>query len=105
MYIDDVSFGAQSLDQTYELYFWSKQILVEAGFNLKKLITNSTVLAQQIEHESVFLKVKANKIIEEEDKTYIKHLLGGKQGSQDNEEKILDIRWNFVLDDLIFDLI
>ena len=74
---------------------------------MRKFVTNSTVLAQQIEHESASVKItggKANKVIEEEDKTYTKDLLGGKQGSQDNEQKILGIRWNFVLDELIFDL-
>ena len=107
IYVDDVSYGADSIDHAYELYFWSKHILAEAGFNLRKFVTNSTVLAQRIEHESASLKVtdgKADKIIEEEDKTYTKDLLGGKQGPQDNEQKILGIRWNFVLDELIFDL-
>ena len=38
--VDDVSYGANSVDQAYELYFQSKHILAEA------------VLAQWIEHES-----------------------------------------------------
>ena len=107
IYVDDVSYGANSFDQAYELYFQSKHILAEAGFNLRKFVTNSTVLTQRIEHESASVKVtggKVNKVIEEEDKTYTKDLFGGKQGSQDNEQKVLGIRWNLLLDELIFDL-
>ena len=39
--------------------------------------------------------------IAEEDKSYTKDVLGSKQ--QDGEQKILGVRWNFVLDTLIFD--
>ena len=90
IYVDDISYGADIVDQAYELYFQLKHILAEAGFNLRKFVTNSTVLAQQIEHESASVKVtggKASEVNEEEDKTYTKDLLGGKQGSRDNEQK------------------
>ena len=42
--------------------------------------------------------------IEEEDKTYTKSLLGGKLGHYEDEQKILSVRWNFVRDELVFDL-
>lgn len=44
---------------------------------------------------------RTNGTIEEDDKTYTKDLLGGRQ---DNEQKILGVRWNFALDELVFDL-
>lgn len=40
----------------------------------------------------------------EEDKTCTKDILGGVQISQDGEQKILGVRWNFVQDQLVFDL-
>ena len=39
IYVDDVSYGADDADSTYELYKKSKQILAEGGFNLT-LFTN-----------------------------------------------------------------
>ena len=41
--------------------------------------------------------------LKEEDKTYTKHLLGGRLQQQD-EHKILGVQWNYVLDELLFDL-
>ena len=46
---------------------------------------------------------KSHNVVEE-DKTYTKDLLGGKQGSQEGEQKILGVKWNYVQDHLVFDL-
>ena len=42
--------------------------------------------------------------VTEEDKTYTKDILGDKQHTE-GEQKILGIKWNFVQDKLVFDLI
>ena len=90
-YVDDVSYGADNDDAAYELYLRSKHVLADAGFNLRKFVTNSAALAHQIEqHESSLSKVNdhnTNGTVEEEDKTYTKDLLGGRQRQQDNEQK------------------
>ena len=44
IYVDDVSFRPDQVDSTYELYLKSKLWLAEAGFNLRKFITNSDEL-------------------------------------------------------------
>ena len=49
VYVDDVSFGARDDDSAYELYVKSKQILKEGGFNLRKFVTNSTLLQRRID--------------------------------------------------------
>ena len=107
IYVDDVAYGADNDDMAYDLYLQSKRILADAGFNLRKFVTNSAILAQWIEqHESTPSAAEDSRTngILEEDKTYTKDLLGGKQGQQENEQKILGVRWNFTLDELIFDL-
>ena len=86
----------------------SKRILKEGGFNLRKFVTNSTLLQQRIEESeaefadgcSDYSRTK----VEEEDKSYTKNLLGGRLRQSENEQKILGVVWNFVNDELIFDL-
>ena len=81
-------------------------MLAEGGFNLRKFVSNSQSLQRCIEinegHSS--LKEKKGCSVVEEDKTYTKDVLGGAQISQDGEQKILGVRWNFVQDHLVFDL-
>ena len=48
VYVDDVSFGANDDDSAYELYMQSKHVLREGGFNLRKFVTNSTILQKRI---------------------------------------------------------
>ena len=108
VYVDDVSFGADDDDNAYELYTKSKRILRDGGFNLRKFVTNSTTLQQRIdEAEAEFVEgcSDCNKTrVEEEDKTYTKNLLGGRLRQLENVQKILGVTWNFVNDELIFDL-
>ena len=106
IYVDDVSFGAEDDDSAFDLYLKSKTILAEGGFNLRKFITNSASLGRRIEVNERRLskseETNSHKIIEE-DKTYTKDILGGKQPG-DGEQKILGIKWNYVQDKLVFDL-
>jgi len=108
VYVDDVSFGASDDDSAFELYVKSKAILREGGFNLRKFVTNSTLLQQRIdasEAESVVEHFNcSNTGVEEEDKTYTKNLLGGRLRQSEDEQKILGVVWNFVNDELVFDL-
>ena len=105
VYVDDVSFGADNDDAAYELYTKSKDILREGGFNLRKFVTNSTTLQQRIdETEAKFIHEYSKAMVEEEDKTYTKNLLGGRLQQSEHEQKILGVTWNFVNDELIFNL-
>ena len=44
IYVDDVSLGSDEVESTYELYLKSKSRLAEAGFKLRKFVTNSEEL-------------------------------------------------------------
>lgn len=48
MYVDDVTCGAGSEDEAYQLYDRSTKLFAEGGFNLRKFITNSPSLQQKI---------------------------------------------------------
>ena len=86
----------------------SKRVLREGGFNLRKFVTNSTTLQKRInETEAEVRDAYADNSktrVEEEDKTYTKNLLGGRLRQSENEQKILGVTWNFVNDELIFNL-
>ena len=108
VYVDDLSFGADNDDNAYELYVKSKRILKEGGFNLRKFVTNSTLLQQRIEESEAEFADRCSDYsrtkVEEEDKSYTKNLLGGRLRKSENEQKILGVVWNFVNDEPIFDL-
>ena len=104
IYVDDVSYGVDDEDTAFELYMKSKEILAKGGFNLRKFVTNSTKLNHHIGlTEQGFNALKTNSKIVEEDKSYTKDILGDRH-YVDGEQKILGIKWNFIQDDLIFDL-
>ena len=88
----DVSFGADCEDDAYELYLTSKRIMAEGGFNLRKFITSSAALQQKIYESERDSPAKKQTEDGQEDKTYTKHLLGGRLEQRDNEQKILGVR-------------
>ena len=49
VYVDDLTSGDGDVDRTFELYVKSKLRLKEAGFNLRKIGTNSEELRERIE--------------------------------------------------------
>ena len=49
IYVDDLTSGDGDVDRTFELYVKSKLRLKEAGFNLRKFVTNSEELRERIE--------------------------------------------------------
>ena len=48
IYVDDVSLGSPDVESMFQLYQKSKEWLVEAGFKLRKFITNSDEMQQFI---------------------------------------------------------
>ena len=107
IYVDDVTFGANDDDGAFDLYKKAKKILADGGFNLRKFVSNSQELQQRIKSmEGGMMTNECQgkiKPVVDEDKTYTKEVLGGKQTS-DKEQRILGVRWNFVQDQLVFDL-
>ena len=52
IYVDDISLGSPDVESMFQLYQKSKEWLVEAGFKLRKFITNSNELQQLITNDS-----------------------------------------------------
>ena len=48
MYVDDVTCGATTEDEAFQLYDTSIKLFAEGGFNLRKFVTNSSSLQQRI---------------------------------------------------------
>ena len=107
IYVDDVSYGADDVDSAYELYLKSKTTLAEGGgFNLRKFVTNSVTLNNMMESNECNVAPSNVGVAVEipADKTYIKDLLGTRQAYQEHEQRVLEVRWNFVQYELIFEL-
>ena len=102
IYVDDVVCGAGQEEATYQIYLRSKQILSEGGFNLRKFITNDPHLQRKIDREENTTH-KGDQNTNEED-TYAKSTLGQSQVISTGERKVLGVRWNVAMDELIFDV-
>ena len=51
IYVDDITFGADNVKETYGLYKKSKSWLADGGFNLRKFVSNSPKLQKMIDTE------------------------------------------------------
>ncbi|KAL5490750.1 hypothetical protein EMCRGX_G015929, partial [Ephydatia muelleri] len=107
LYVDDVTYGADSVEDAFLLYTKSKLWLKEGGFNLRKFVTNSSVLQRRIDlQESCPVsctETTSPHQISSEDVSYAKHALGGDESHQ-KSLKVLGIQWNPVEDMFILDL-
>ena len=74
MYVDDMAFGADSDDLTYELYVNLKTLLKEGEFNLRKFLTNSTDPQRKIEEDEKLLHTNTKPDCEDAD-SYAQHTL------------------------------
>ena len=105
IYVDDVAYGEDDDAAAFKLYRCSKLRLAEGGFNLRKFVTNSRRLMEQIDiDEGGTRLVCINVDTTTDDKFYAKSVLGGKSDPHGEEQKILGVCWNFIHDQLVFDL-
>ena len=104
VYGDDVSLGTNDIDSTYELYLKSKLRLAEAGFRLRKFVTNSDELRC---HVSINEKLSEDQgedktsSAKEEDLSYAKNSLGAKLVESQSQHKILGTQWDY---ERVFDI-
>ena len=65
IYVDDLTFRADSVDDAFELYTRSKHRLAKAGFNLRNFSSNSTDLLERIrqkkQHQAVVSPVHTSR--------------------------------------------
>ena len=115
IYVDDLNSGGNGDDSVYMLYKKAKLRLAEGGFNLRKFVTNSPGLMEKIERNESTLSSKLAKDIStshnseqpdavDEDETYSKITLGNEPTTSESEQRVLGVNWNFVEDQLVFDL-
>ena len=87
MYVDDVISGAQDEQQAELLYLESK-ILKDGGFNLRKFVTNSDTLQQQINaSDPTKEQPRRPPAVSHSEETYSKSTLGVTQPVQSGEQK------------------
>ena len=105
IYVDDVTYGANTEEDAHQLYALSKKIFSEGGFNLRKFVTSSASLRQHITDELPSAQKPPtsgnNYKVVEEDTTYTSELL---EGSMPGSQKVLGVSWNPVNDMLEFDI-
>ena len=124
IYVDDLTSGDSDVDSTFEFYVKSKLRLMDAGFNLRKFVTNSPELRTRIEnneglvsrgeasqpaknassHHVVEPTMEEVNAVEEEDMTYSKSILGNAVTEDVGKQRILGTLWDFHNDNLVFDL-
>lgn len=109
IYVDDVSLGSTDVDATYELYLKSKTRLAEAGFKLRKFVTNSSDLYRQIQLNEQLESVcnhdtTTDQETREDDQSYAKNTLGLRSDEIRKGHKILGIQWCFDRDVFSFDI-
>jgi hypothetical protein len=109
-YVDDVSTGAETVEQAYELYLKSKVRLAEGGFNLRKFATNSAELRQRIEENeaSIEKRMKATSTSESQPSStdiYSDEPNPNKVKSDKptTEHMILGVQWDFKEDHFTYD--
>ena len=107
LYVDDVTCGANTEDEAYQLFTVSNRIFAEGGFNLRKFVTNSLSLQQkmmakgQSPGHAVATAANNSHHVVEENATYTSSLFNDEMSDC---QKILGVSWNPVADRLVFDL-
>ena len=99
-YVDDVVTSAKSEEQAYELYMKAKELLKQAGFNLRKFASSSRSLQLKVASEELGSSTVSD--LEEPNETYSDATLGTNQKLQSVEQKVLGVRWNMARDKLVF---
>ena len=93
--------GADDVDSACEFYLKSKMRLANAGFKLRKFVTNSQLLRDIIVNDDT----PPERPHVEEDQSYAKASLGVQSESGNQETtKALDVQWNIPLDQFEFDM-
>lgn len=88
-----------------KLYLKSKSCLTEAGFKVRKFVTNSEELHRPIgANEQDSGGPSAAVSMEEEDQSYAKGTLGVNSGDVDGRHKILGVVWDFIQDAFTFNI-
>ena len=98
LYVDDSTSGAESVEKGIKFYDKAKNIMLAAGFDLRKWTTNDPTLQKYFDvKENVNSKIEHN----DNDITYAKSELG-KSNSDSSAKKVLGIEWDTNKDLLVY---
>ena len=107
IYVDDVTFGAESAEKAFKLYQQSKLWLAKGGFNLRKFVTNCPELQSRINWAENHTLDQSDGTdparVTSEDMSYVKNTLGDNLNNLEGL-KVLGVRWNPESDSLLFDI-
>ena len=105
MYVDDIITGANTEDEAFQLYEQSKRLFQEAGFNLRKFVTNRRSLQLRINHaeQACASQQQESQEMNYSDETYGRATLGITVDTEAEEQKVLGLRWRPGDDLLLFD--
>ena len=102
--IDGVTSGSDTEEGAVDLYIKSRQCMVEAGFNLRKLISNSPAVQAHISSQVSSTAATDDGQVTNDD-SYMKNTLEEHEHLECSETvKMLGVKWRPADDVLIFDL-
>ena len=124
IYVDDLTSRESDVDRTFEFYAKLKLRLMDAGFSLRKFVTNSQELRTRNENNKRLASrgeasqparnVSSHPIVEPtvedvnavgvDDMTYSKGIVENAVTEDAGKQRILGIMWDFHNDNLVFDL-
>ena len=93
------------------MFTLSKEILKEAGFNLRKFYSNSAALQARVNPDTDKVNHLTNEnskpetaAVEELEETYSSSTIGGAKKLRRGEQKVLGVRWDLSTDQLVISL-
>ena len=96
--MDDILTGGETVEEPFELYVQSKQIFREGGFNLRKFLTNSKHLQEQIDLK----ETQCTSSLSRDEPTYLAATLGTSHPSRREEHRVFGVLWNPASDQFLF---
>ena len=104
LYVDDLIIGTDSVESAFQVYSKSKQIMKEAGLNLRKWKTNSSELLNQIEEVEASQDALPNEVVSTiaEDKSCVENSTSLLKPEMCG--KLLGVIWDNHSDELLVDL-
>ena len=104
IYVDDLTFGGKTEAEAFELYEKSKRCLSQAGFILRKFMSNSPALqARMSSQETNEIQVPQREAVTCDDESYTKNTLGERLELPECV-KVLGVKWKPTEDILVCDI-
>ena len=106
IYVDDLTSGADTEDEALSLYTRARVRLAQAGFNLRKFVSNSMKLQNHVysqEPQSSSGMVTTSNLVMSDEESYTKNTLGDKLDGPECV-KVLGVKWRPVDDRLLVDI-